>query len=81
MPERGVNSFKLPPMRVVCKWLFDNFLLVGLLFFVIFGALVPAPGKVFASSPVTQPICLMTIFVLTGVKLPTDEVRQALSAR
>ncbi|CEM04029.1 unnamed protein product [Vitrella brassicaformis CCMP3155] len=62
----------------------NHFLPVGLVVFVVFGALVPLPGEWLAGvdSPVpsglVSRICVCIIFVLSGLKLQFAEVKEGL---
>ncbi|XP_032240882.2 probable sodium/metabolite cotransporter BASS4, chloroplastic [Nematostella vectensis] len=56
-----------------------NFLPLGLVFLVGFGILVPAPG-VFLSEFPTHYICIVGIFLHSGLKLRTGEIRDTIRA-
>ncbi|EDO43375.1 predicted protein, partial [Nematostella vectensis] len=56
-----------------------NFLPLGLVFLVGFGILLPAPG-VFLSEFPTHYICIVGIFLHSGLKLRTGEIRDTIRA-
>lgn len=53
-----------------------NFLPISLIFFLIFGILVPEPGVFFSELP-TQYVCVVGIFFHSGLKLKTGELKEA----
>jgi len=53
-----------------------NFLPISLMFFLIFGILVPEPGVFFSELP-TQYVCVVGIFFHSGLKLKTGELKEA----
>ena len=55
---------------------FKNFMPICLLFFVIFGVLVPEPGVFFSELP-THYVCVVGLFFHSGLKLKTGEVKEA----
>jgi len=50
-----------------------------LVILVLFGALVPGPGQLLGETPLTT-ICVIGIFLVSGLQLRTDEVMDALKA-
>lgn len=69
-----------PPLwRRAKAALFKNFLPICLLFFVIFGIVVPQPGVFFSELP-TQYVCVVGLFLHSGLKLKTGEVKDALKS-
>ena len=61
------------------KFLFQNYLPIGLLLAIFIGLIFPAPGAFFASLEF-QFVCIPTIFLITGLKLKTDDVKDAVKA-
>ncbi|XP_062500686.1 uncharacterized protein LOC134177925, partial [Corticium candelabrum] len=61
------------------KFLLDHYLAVGLLLAVLFGLTVSAPGAFFASIDF-QFVCIPLIFLITGLKLKTEDLKDALKA-
>jgi len=60
------------------KFVMDNLLLCCLSFAIVFGALVPAPGRFLATLP-TQHVCIVVIFLVTGLNLSTSELKASLA--
>ena len=58
---------------------FKNFLSISLVFFVALGILVPEPGVFFSELP-THYVCVVGIFLHSGIKLKTGEVKDAFKA-
>ena len=54
----------------------QNFLPISLMFFLIFGILVPEPGVFFGELP-TQYVCVVGVFFHSGLKLKTGELKEA----
>ena len=61
------------------KFFVKNFLPIVLIFAVVFGAFVPAPG-VFFNHRVTIYICVSILFLYVGLYLETSKVKEALKA-
>jgi sodium/bile acid cotransporter 7 len=61
------------------KFLIQQHLPLGLLFFVMFGFLVPEPGIAIGKTPINT-ISICGIFLISGLNLQTDEVKKALKA-
>ena len=77
-PKKGSSS--PPPWRqrldALGSFCLQHFLPLGLVTLVIFGALVPAPGKALSSGP-TSEICMSIIFVISGLTLKTADIKEA----
>lgn len=58
---------------------FKNFLSISLVFFVALGILVPEPGVFFSELP-THYVCVVGLFLHSGLKLKTGEVKDALKS-
>lgn len=56
-----------------------NFLPICLVFFVVLGIVAPQPGVFFSELP-TQYICVIGLFLHSGLKLKTGEVKDALKS-
>ncbi|XP_022796369.1 probable sodium/metabolite cotransporter BASS4, chloroplastic [Stylophora pistillata] len=59
--------------------IFKNLLPISLIFFVILGILVPQPGVYFSKLPANY-VCVIGIFLHSGLKLKTEEVQDALKS-
>ncbi|CAH3154187.1 unnamed protein product [Pocillopora meandrina] len=59
--------------------IFQNLLPISLVVFVILGILVPQPGVFFSKLP-TNYVCVIGIFLHSGLKLKTEEVKDALKS-
>lgn len=77
--EVSVTLPKLPLYKRVLDFLYRNYLPLGLIFLVFFGILVPAPG-VFLSKYPTHYICIVGLFLHSGIKLRTGEIKDAFRA-
>jgi sodium/bile acid cotransporter 7 len=67
-------------------WLIKNFLVLGFLFAITLALVWPLPGRELGSPkagdfPITQTICIVVIFFISGVTLKTADIKNALSAR
>lgn len=63
----------------VTTTIFQNLLPISLVVFVILGILVPQPGVFFSKLP-TNYVCVIGIFLHSGLKLKTEEVKDALKS-
>ena len=75
----------LPSATRVKKFVIDNFLVCGFSLALLFGLTVPAAGKELASWEVsswsvTQTICVVIIFIISGATLKTEEISSALAS-
>ncbi|CEG01104.1 Putative sodium bile acid cotransporter [Ostreococcus tauri] len=75
----------LPSATRVKKFVIDNFLVCGFSLALLFGLTVPAAGKELASWEVsswsvTQTICVVVIFIISGATLKTEEISSALAS-
>ncbi|XP_062506094.1 uncharacterized protein LOC134182681 [Corticium candelabrum] len=61
------------------NFLANHYLAVGLVLAVLFGSTLSAPGAFFASIHF-QYVCIPAIFLITGLKLKADDLRDALKA-
>ncbi|XP_031555753.1 probable sodium/metabolite cotransporter BASS4, chloroplastic isoform X1 [Actinia tenebrosa] len=77
--EVSVTLPKVPLYKRALNFLFKNYLPIGLIFLVFFGILVPAPG-VFLSKYPTHYICIVGLFLHSGIKLRTGEIKDAFRA-
>lgn len=59
--------------------LFKNFLPICLVFFMVLGIVLPEPGVFFSELP-TQYVCVVGLFLHSGLKLKTGEVKDALKS-
>ncbi|XP_065185092.1 uncharacterized protein LOC135815693 [Sycon ciliatum] len=66
-------------LRKVGAFAFKHHLPLGLLFAVLLGALWPTPGVAVSKIPANY-ICVILIFLLSGLKLKTDDVKEALKS-
>lgn len=71
------------PRPTVCNrvktGVLKNFLPICLVFFVVLGIVAPQPGVFFSELP-TQYICVIGLFLHSGLKLKTGEVKDALKS-
>ncbi|KAJ7360594.1 hypothetical protein OS493_015702 [Desmophyllum pertusum] len=68
---------RTPLWRKAKAVVFKNLMPICLLFFVIFGIVLPEPGVFFSELP-THYVCVVGLFFHSGLKLKTGEVKQAL---
>lgn len=66
-----------PLWKRVKAAVFKNFLPISLVFFAVFGITLPQPGVFFSELP-TQYVCVVGLFLHSGLKLRTAEVKDAL---
>ena len=84
--ESGVSSSEIsteltrPPLwRRAKAVVFKHFLPICLIFSLVFGIVVPQPGVFFSELP-TQYVCVVGLFLHSGLKLKTGEVKDALKS-
>ena len=77
-PEE-ISEKRLKLLTRVKAVVFKNFLSISLVFFVALGILVPEPGVFFSELP-THYVCVVGIFLHSGIKLKTGEVKDAFKA-
>jgi len=74
------NSIENPSVyQKVIDFIIKNFLPLSLIFGVVFGSLVPWPGH-YINHKVTQYLCVVGIFLYSGLFLRTDTLKEALTA-
>ena len=66
-------------------WLLKNFLVLGFIFAITLALAWPLPGRELGTPtagdfPITQTICIVVIFFISGVTLKTADIKNALSA-
>jgi predicted Na+-dependent transporter len=67
-------------LRQLQKFADAQCLPLGLVFSMAFGAFVPAIGVAFSTGDVLAIICVVVIFVVSGLKLKTAEAKEAIAA-
>ncbi|KAK3716092.1 hypothetical protein QZH41_019623 [Actinostola sp. cb2023] len=77
--EEQVILPKPPLHKRILSFLLKNYLPLMLLFLVFFGILVPAPGAFLAKYP-THYICIVGLFLHSGIKLKTGDIKDAVRA-
>ena len=83
-PENEGSPEEIPEKRPtlfnrVKAVVFKNFLSISLVFFVALGILAPEPGVFFSELP-THYVCVVGLFLHSGLKLKTGEVKDAFKA-
>lgn len=66
-------------LRRILNFTIKNYLPLSLIFLVFFGILVPAPGAFLGQYPAHY-VCIVGLFLHSGVKLRTGEIKEALRA-
>lgn len=66
--------------RRVWRWCVANFLPISLVLLTIFGAVYPDPGRYMNDETPANIICIVIIFLITGIKLKTAEIKNAIGA-
>ena len=66
-------------LRAVGAFLFKHHLPLGLIFAVTLGGLWPTPGVALSKLP-TSYVCVIIIFLISGLKLKTDDIKTALKS-
>ena len=77
--EKSSDQTRPPLWRRAKAALFKHFLPVCLIFSLVFGIAVPQPGVFFSKLP-TQYVCVVGLFLHSGLKLKTGEVKDALKS-
>jgi len=75
-PPAETTEQREPLWRRAKAVVLKNILPIFLIFFLCFGILVPEPGVFFSKLP-TQYVCVVGIFFHSGLKLKTDELKEA----
>ena len=80
IPSDISTEQKRPPLwKRARAAVFKNLLPISLVLFVVLGITVPQPGVFFSKLP-TQYVCVVGIFLHSGLKLKTGEVKDALKS-
>jgi len=66
-------------LKRILNFTIKNYLPLSLMFLVFFGILVPAPGAFLAKYP-SHYVCIVGLFLHSGIKLKTGEIKEALRA-
>ena len=82
-PLETEASERAPPAKPscwsrFCKFLFDHHLPIGMVIGISLGLIWPPPGKELAGTPLAT-IGIVTIFLVSGLKLETSEIKSAFS--
>ena len=77
--ELSSKEPRKPLWKRARRALFKNFLPICLVFFMVFGIVLPEPGVFFSELP-TQYVCVVGLFLHSGLKLKTGEVKDALKS-
>ena len=77
--ELSSKEPRKPLWKRATRALFKNFLPICLVFFMVFGIVLPEPGVFFSELP-TQYVCVVGLFLHSGLKLKTGEVKDALKS-
>lgn len=77
--ESGWRERTRRVLRAVRAFLFKQQLPVGLIFVVILGGAWPTPGVALSKLP-TNYICVVIIFLISGLKLKTDDIKDAIKS-
>lgn len=77
--EPQVRTPKIPLVKRILNFVIKNYLPLSLIFLVFFGILVPAPGAFLAKYP-THYACIVGLFLHSGIKLKTGEIKEAVRA-
>ena len=79
LTEISTEQPRPPLWRRAKAAVFKNFLPICLIFFLVLGIAVPQPGVFFSELP-TQYVCVVGLFLHSGLKLKTGEVKDALKS-
>lgn len=61
-------------------WLQRNWFLIGIVLVIVVGVLLPAPIVTLAADGLSTTIIVVILFLITGLKLPTEKIRAGLAA-
>lgn len=76
----NTDDNQIPSWRQrISSFLFTYHLPIGLIVLLVFGVLVPQPGTYLSTTPL-QYICIVYIFLNSGLKLKTDDLISALKS-
>ena len=79
LTAKSTEQTRPPLWRRAKAAVFKNFLPICLIFFLVLGIAVPQPGVFFSELP-TQYVCVVGLFLHSGLKLKTGEVKDALKS-